>query len=66
MELMRHESIETTLRYYVGRNAQQTASVLYDAVKLGVGANLGATGQNGQETETPRDGVNHCEANASA
>jgi len=27
MELMRHESIETTLRYYVGRNAQQTASV---------------------------------------
>ena len=24
MELMRHESIDTTLRYYVGRNAQQT------------------------------------------
>ena len=24
MELMRHESIETTLKYYVGRNAQRT------------------------------------------
>jgi len=30
-ELMRHESIETTLRYYVGRNAQSTAAVLWDA-----------------------------------
>jgi integrase len=31
MELMRHESIETTLRYYVGRNAQSTAAVLWAA-----------------------------------
>lgn len=30
MELMRHESIETTMRYYVGRNAQQTASRLWE------------------------------------
>ena len=29
MELMRHESIETTLKYYVGRNAQNTAEALY-------------------------------------
>lgn len=29
MELMRHESMETTLRYYVGRNAQATADVLW-------------------------------------
>ena len=28
MVLMRHESIETTLRYYVGRNAQTTATTL--------------------------------------
>ena len=28
MELMRHESIETTLKYYVGRNAQNTAEAL--------------------------------------
>ena len=29
MELMRHESIDTTLRFYVGRNAQATADVLW-------------------------------------
>ena len=31
MELMRHESIDTTMRYYVGRNAQSTAAVLWAA-----------------------------------
>lgn len=30
-ELMRHESIETTLRYYVGQNADQTASICWEA-----------------------------------
>ena len=30
-ELMRHESIETTLRFYVGRNAQTTAAILWEA-----------------------------------
>ena len=32
MELMRHESIETTLKFYVGRNAQLTAAAMWDAV----------------------------------
>jgi len=31
-ELMRHESIDTTMSYYVGRNAQTTAAALYEAV----------------------------------
>jgi integrase len=31
MELMRHESIETTLKYYVGRNAQRTSKLLREA-----------------------------------
>ncbi len=31
--LMRHESIETTLRYYVGRNAQSTADAAWEAVE---------------------------------
>src|SRR4029079_8409731 len=31
MELMRHESIDTTMRFYVGRNAQRTADVLWEA-----------------------------------
>lgn len=30
-ELMRHESIETTMKFYVGRNAQATADVLWAA-----------------------------------
>lgn len=38
-ELMRHESIETTLRYYVGRNAQTTASVLWDAHRKATASN---------------------------
>jgi integrase len=28
-ELMRHESIETTMRYYVGQNAESTADELW-------------------------------------
>lgn len=32
MELMRHESIETTLSFYVGRNAERTAAILWDHV----------------------------------
>lgn len=45
-ELMRHESIETTMKYYVGRNAQTTAAVLWAAANpevLAVGAILGAS-----------------------
>lgn len=44
-ELMRHESIETTLRYYVGRNAQATAGVLWEAHRTaaaGLGTAVGA------------------------
>jgi hypothetical protein len=33
MELMRHESIETTLRFYVGTNAQRTNDVIWDAYR---------------------------------
>ncbi len=32
MELMRHESITTTMRYYVGQNAQRTAARAADAL----------------------------------
>jgi integrase len=32
-ELMRHESIEATLRFYVGRNAQNTAAAVWDTLK---------------------------------
>ena len=32
MELMRHESIETTLKFYVGHNAEKTAMHLHNAI----------------------------------
>ena len=31
MQLMRHESIETTMRFYVGRSVQATADVVWEA-----------------------------------
>ena len=47
MELMRHESIETTMRYYVGRNAEMTADTLWLAYSqqrsLAEGTTLGTT-----------------------
>jgi integrase len=38
MELMRHESIDTTLSYYVGRNAERTAAILWDEDRKAVGS----------------------------
>jgi len=32
-QMMRHESIETTMRFYVGRNAQTTAAAMWEAHK---------------------------------
>jgi len=45
--LMRHESIETTMLFYVGRNARATSSVLREAERRAVGDPLG---DHAQET----------------
>ena len=37
MELMRHESIGTTLRFYVGRNAEKTADAAWAAYEAARG-----------------------------
>ena len=37
MQLMRHESIETTMRYYVGRSVQATADVVWEAYERTIG-----------------------------
>jgi integrase len=37
-ELMRHESIETTLRYYVGLNASRTAEACWEAYEKALAA----------------------------
>jgi integrase len=39
-QLMRHESIETTLRYYVGANAERTADVCWDAYERHVASRV--------------------------
>ena len=44
-ELMRHESIDTTMRYYVGRNAQTTADALWEAYRPTV--NFAVSARNG-------------------
>jgi hypothetical protein len=30
-ELMRHETIDTTMKFYVGRNAERTADAVWEA-----------------------------------
>ncbi len=55
MELMRHQDIETTLKYYVGRNAQNTADVLWKAHQAATAGNTsGNTATNGGKTETAK------------
>jgi integrase len=49
-ELMRHESIETTLNYYVGLNAERTANEAWSAFESQTGAQIGDTPQQGART----------------
>lgn len=37
MAVMRHESIETTMKFYVGRNAERTAAILWAEDRRGTG-----------------------------
>lgn len=48
MQLMRHESIDTTMRYYVGRSVQATADVVWEAYQR-------ATEQPNKESSPGRD-----------
>jgi hypothetical protein len=48
MQLMRHESNETTMRFYVGRSVQATADVIWEAYEQ-------ATEQPGKEGLQKRD-----------
>jgi integrase len=50
-ELMRHRSIQTTMRYYVGRNAERTADELWSALerheaeKVSIGVSAAKSGK---------------------
>ena len=57
-ELMRHKRIETTMKYYVGTNAEATADVVwqvYDRMQE-VGTFVGSSdfGSNGRANEKPQ------------
>lgn len=55
-ELIRHGSIETTLRFYVGRNAQTTAEAVWAAFEgfgAGNGNTSGNTGRNRRPLPVP-------------
>jgi hypothetical protein len=45
MQMMRHEDISTTMKFYVGREAEATADVVWAAVEEPAG-NLGNTSGN--------------------
>lgn len=52
-ELMRHEDIQTTMRFYVGRDAESTADALWAAYQKAESGPVGNTyGNNGQESPT--------------
>ena len=50
-ELMRHGAIDTTMKYYVGQNAQATADVLWGAYKAATGDGMGHTASGDASTE---------------
>ena len=58
MQLMRHESIDTTMRFYVGRSIDATTEVLWEAYRNKSTQNGGKQGENGekqQERDSSRD-----------
>jgi integrase len=54
-ELMRHSNIETTRRYYVGRNAQNTAASLWAARDRVAGSGEQATERNSLDNNPPAE-----------
>lgn len=54
MQLMRHANIDTTMKYYVGRNAQKAAEVVWEA-----DADLGTNFGTSQVSRTNSKNTNH-------
>ena len=50
MQLMRHESMETTLKFYVGRNAEKAAEAIWETVAQ-LGDVSGDTAENEEKSE---------------
>jgi integrase len=60
MELMRHETIETTMRFYVGRNAERTADAVWEAFSAAKGNTPGNTSASGEVSEETTANENRC------
>jgi integrase len=61
MAMMRHESIGTTMRFYVGRNANTTADAAWAAYENGKrGTVLGTVAKNEQAAQLPILDLNGC------
>jgi len=60
--LMRHHSIETTLRYYVGQNADATADAVWTAYeRVSTSVSMAAEGEDGGQQA---DSQSPCEEKA--
>lgn len=59
-QLMRHESIDTTLRYYVGRNAEATAEAVWDAFQVVQGNTSGNTPPTEPSVEPSNTDASSC------
>ena len=67
MALMRHGSIETTMRYYVGRNANRTADAVWEAYhRTQEGTVLGTVAQNDHDDYANKKTANPCEVSGLA
>jgi integrase len=57
-QLMRHESIDTTLRFYVGQNAKNAATVVWESVGRQLGDTLGDSSDFASQGHTARTVTN--------
>jgi hypothetical protein len=60
---MRHENIETTMRYYVGRNADTVADAVWKAYEGQIGNNYGNNGLLEKATEQIVNNATPCNEN---
>ncbi len=51
-QLMRHESIDTTMKFYVGRNAEKAADALWEAVEHRASRRAGASGKKSEISDS--------------
>ena len=66
MELMRHESVQTSMQFYVGRNAESTADRLWEAYRQESGGNTVANSEVSPTFEdSPRNDESPCDVRAS-